>query len=334
MQKRGQFEIQFNWIFVLAVGAIILLFFSVIILKQKNASEQTTNLAVLKNLEAIFAGAEASTGTINFVDLPNVEINFECDRCSIGSTSKRFEIMSIFTPSKIKSNEMITWTLDWNLPYRVTNFLYLTSPNMRYVLVGDDGLASDIDENMPEELNKELAADASSIENKGDNKVRFIYFDGSISDGSGIPQEFSKMKDKDVTALKVSGNGDMGFVEFFEKNGDIFASSGNSYYLKKPSLMGAIFADDIEIYNCVMESAFKKLNIVTKIYQKKTQDLQNYYNNRGDGCANYHESANINIILGASEEFTYSNIENINSASALLEDQNKQAQLYSCALIY
>jgi len=334
MNKRGQFEIQFNWIFVLAVGAIILLFFSVIMIKQKGASEQTTNIFVLRNLEAILAGAEVSTGTVNFVDVPKVEIGFECNRYSIGSASKRFEIMNVFVPSKIKSNKLITWTLDWNLPYRVTNFLYLTSPTIKYVLIGNNDLAFSVNKNIPKELNKELIGSIADVVNKDDGKVRFVYFNDGVSDGSNVPSEFSKMSDKDVTALKVNGNKDTGFVEFFKKKGEEFVSSGTSYYLKEPSLIGAIFTDDIKMYDCVMKNVFKKLNIVTRIYQKKTESLKNYYISQGDSCANYHKSTDINIILGASTEFSPANIENINSASKALKQQNKQAQLYSCALIY
>lgn len=336
MQKRGQFEIQFNWIFVLAVGAIILLFFTSIMLKQKSASEQTTNIFVLKNIEAILAGAEVSTGTLNFVDLPKLEIEFECNKYRIGSASRSFEIMSVFTPSKIKSNKMITWTLDWNVPYRVTNFLYLTTPNIRYVLVGDNNLARKINKSMPKELNKELikVSDINNIKNKNDDMVRFVFFEINVD--NSVISEFDKMNYKDVTALKVNGNEDTGTIDFFEKdkNTDVFVSQGTSYYLKKPSLIGAIFTDDIKMYECVMENAFKKLKIVTKVYYQKTEDLKNYYIGQGDSCANHHGITDISTILGASANFDQPQILAIDSASIVLEQYNKQAQLYSCALIY
>lgn len=336
--KKAQFEIQFNWIFVLAAGAVILLFFSVAMFKQKSVSEQTTNLAVLRNLEAIITGAEVSTGTVNFLDTPKIEIDFECNQHRIGSASKRFEIISVFAPYSIKSNKMITWTLDWNLPYRVTNFLYLTSPNIRYILVGDDDLARDMNKTMPKELNKELVkvSELWEIENENDDKVRFVFF--NINVDNSVIQEFKKMKDEDVTALKVGTNGEIGTIEFFEKEGNIFSAKGTSYYLKKPSLIGAVFTDDVEMYNCVMNNAFKKLNIVTEIYKKKTEDLQSSYGT--SSCATYHTLENIDDIsryainIITSREFNLPKLESINLASKALEQQNKQAQLHSCALIY
>ena len=39
LKKRGAVEVQFNWIFILIIGAVILLFFGVIIAKQRSAAD-------------------------------------------------------------------------------------------------------------------------------------------------------------------------------------------------------------------------------------------------------------------------------------------------------
>ena len=338
MQKRGQFEIQFNWIFVLVAGALILLFFSVIMLKQKDISEQTTNQFISRNLKAIIASAEVSTGTLNFVDLPKVEIEFECNKYRIGSASRRFEIMSVFAPSKIKSNKMLTWTLAWNLPYRVTNFLYLTSPNIRYILIGDNDLAREINKTLPKELNKELVkpipTEINTIKNKNDHKVRFVFFDTNIE--NSVISEFDEMSSDDLTALKVyDADEDKGTIEFYKKGSTGFMLKGKSHYLKKPSLIGAIFTDNIEMYDCTVNNAFKKLKIVTEVYEKKSEILRDYYDSQGDNCKNYHDLTSLyNEILTASNEFNDANIAIINTHVDTLEQKNKDAQLYSCALIY
>jgi len=337
MKKRGQFEIQFNWIFVLAAGALILLFASVFVLKQKDISNRAVDQSVSNSLKAIIAGAEVSTDTLNFVDLPKVEIEFECGKYRVGSASRSFQIMSVFAPSKIESTRLMTWTLDWNIPYRVTNFLYLTSPNIRYILVGDetDNLAYKVNNSMPKELNKEWIkpGDVGNINDKNDAKVRFVFINTGL-DNSVVPK-FSKMRDKDVTALKVGGDENKGNVEFFEKKGNSFESKGTSYYLRLPSLVGAVFTEDIELYNCVMESAFKKLNIVTQIYEEKTKSMASYYSGQGDStCANDHGSGYLTAILTASGTFNNVNIQLIDSAADGLVVQNNDAQQDSCAGIY
>ena len=337
MKKRGQFEIQFNWIFVLAAGALILLFASVFVLKQKGISERTIDQSVSNSLKAIISGAEVSTDTLNFVELPRVEIEFECGKYRVGSASRSFQIMSVFAPSKIESTKLMTWTLDWNTPYRVTNFLYLTSPNVRHILVGGeaDSLAYKVNKSMPKELNKEWVkpGDIGAVKNRNDAKVRFVFFDTYV-DNSVLP-EFSKMRDKDVTALKVFGSENK--VEFFEKKGANFESKGISYYLRLPSLVGAVFTEDFEMYNCVMEGAFKKLNIVTKIYQKKTENMAGHYNGEGNhDCETDHLRglSKINTILSKSTQFNAGNIGDIDFAADELVGQNNYAQEHSCAGIY
>lgn len=335
MKKRGQFEIQFNWIFVLAAGALILLFASAFVLKQKGISERTIDQSVSNSLKAIIAGAEVSTDTLNFVELPKVEIEFECGKYRVGSASRSFQIMSVFAPSKIESNKLMTWTLDWNTPYRVTNFLYLTSPNVRHILVGSDSLAYEVNKSMPKELNKEWIkpGDIGTVKDKNDAKVRFVFFDTDVD--NSVLSEFSKMRIGDVTALKVVGDEDTGTVEFFEKKGSVFESKGTSSYLRLPSLVGAVFTEDFEMYNCVMENAFKKLNIVTQIYKKKTESMESYYHGQGDAvCANDHGSGNLDAILTASGRFNDVNIQVINSAANSLAQQNEDAQRNSCAGIY
>ena len=335
MKKRGQFEIQFNWIFVLVAGGLILLFASVFVLKQKDISDRTVDQSVSNSLKAIIAGAEASTDTLNFVDIPKLEIEFECGKYRVGSASRSFQIMSVFAPSKIESNRLLTWTLDWNTPYRVTNFLYLTSPNVRYILVGEGVLAGRVNKSMPGELNKRLIkpSEIGFVENRNDNKVRVVFVNTPVA--NSILSKFSKMKDKEVTALKVEGGGDEGGVEFFERNGNAFESKGTSYYLRIPSLVGAVFTEDVEVYKCIMENAFRKLNIVTQIYEKKTRAMKDYYTSEADpSCVTDHRLDSIITIKENSKKFDSGNILAIDSAADGLVLQNKDAQLHSCALIY
>ena len=143
------------------------------------------------------------------------------------------------------------------------------------------------------------------------------------------------MGDKDVTALQVEGDVDEGRIEFFEKNGNTFVSKGGSYYLRMPSLVGAVFTEDVEVYNCIMENAFRKLNIVTQIYEKKTKAMKDYYAAEADpSCVTDHRLGNINTIREKSKKFDSGNIIAIDSAADGLVLQNKDAQLHSCALIY
>ena len=328
--KKGVFEIQFNWIFVLAVGALILLFFSVIVLRQKGISEISTSDLILKNLEAILSGAEVSRGTVNLVDIPKTEIEFECSRYRIGKISKQFEVMSIFAPRNLETTKLITWTLEWSLPYRFTNSLYVTSPETRYIIVGNSNFARKVFNSLPNETQKDIYNNANEIVDKDDDKVRVVFFGNNAQ----IPGVFSSMPKGTVTALKISGDESKGELNFFDFENSQLSNKGTSYYIRLPALLGAIFADDIGTYECAMKNSFKKLNVITQVYNKKTNDMKAYYESRQDQCSQYHDDSQISLILSASNAFSLPNINGIDSASRNLEQQNNQAQLFSCALIY
>ena len=343
--KRGIVEIQLNWVFILAVGAFILLFFSVILLKQKSISETSTSSLILRNLEGILSGAEVSLGTVNTVSIPVTKMEFECNRYRIGGVSRQFEVMSIFTPSRMETNKLITWTLDWSLPYRVTNLLYLTSPKIRYIFVVEPDcilpenicFGKEIYNSTPDEIRKEIIdiGDIDSISDEGDKQVRMVFFDPP-NIAASIVSIHQSMKKSAVSILKVDGDEDSGSLNFYNFEGGSFVEKGTAYYIRKPALMGAIFSDDIDVYNCVMNNAFRKLGIVSQIYAAKTSDLNDYYLSQSSPCSIPHFQAlnEINTIKIQSENTINRDIGAINIAASTLEQKNKNAQLLSCALIY
>jgi hypothetical protein len=348
MKKRGLIELHFNWIFILIAGAIIFVFFINVVNKQKDLSEIKTSATIVTSLESILTGAQISTDTINIVDLPKVDIGFECNRYFIGAIPKQIKGNVIFAPNLLKGKKLITWALDWNMPYRVTNFLYLTDPQLRYVLVHDSNtqsIATKIYDELPQEMNKELIENINNFKNKNNYKVKFIFL---INPNNNVLTKLSNMANEDVTAINLTDIGtsniipSTGTIEFFQKKENTWESKGTTYYLKKESLFGAIFADDKDIYDCVMKKAFKKLNLVSKIYSERSEELSTNYGT-GTRCYSPHSSANIPIdsmkITSADElnNFPANGLPRMNAMKDYninIKNENQRAQLFSCALIY
>ncbi len=367
-KKKGAIEIQFNWIFILIIGAIILLFFFSIVKTQKTISEKKISTTIRRDIRAILTGAGVSTGTASLVEIPKTQINYDCEGYSIQKTNPIKPIVS-FSPDSINDIKLMLWALDWNIGYRVTNFLYITSPNIRYILVYKDNdqkiFVDIINETLPSEyieekkerkimMNKETIllddGDFIGLEDKNNYKVRFLFFDEK-PEGLDI-SELEGMKDEDVTAIKIEldnscGNNldCFGEVKFYKKDNNVFGSAeGSSYFIKLPGLIGAMFGD-LETYNCNMESAFKRLQIVTQIYLNKTRALKEYYTtqlnypcitimdeieNALDNIKNEVD----NILNDFDTEFDKQNLEDIYNTITQLEDLNDRAIKLSCAEIY
>jgi len=146
-------ETQLNWVFILIVGAIILGFFTFIVMKQKVSSEAKFSGKVSQQINTILVGAKVSSGTVQMIPTPELEIRFTCNDYYIGPASQRLGNRVVFAPEYLDGDELITWALDWSVPFKVSTFLYMTTPFIKYVVVD-----SDEDEKffnaLPDKLNK------------------------------------------------------------------------------------------------------------------------------------------------------------------------------------
>ena len=61
-----------------------------------------------------------------------------------------------------------------------------------------------------------------------------------------------------------------GELEFFNGNKD---SLGKNKFLKLESLLGAVFSNTEEFYNCTMKKAFERLNIINSVHNNRANNL-------------------------------------------------------------
>jgi len=352
MEKKAVIAVQFHWIFIIIAGGLILLFFGNLVFKHKDVADVQISATVLTDFDAILTGALVSTGTINVVDIPKFDMSFECDKYSIGNLRKQTLDRVIFAPDLIKGGTLIAYASDWSHPYRSSNFLYLTTPQVRYIIVDDkDDVGEYLNSTLPEEINKELIKilpdptppSSDPIENLNDYRVKYVFFNDPNVYPIQTLSKFANMPNQHITAIFIEPSLEaqqyLGHVTFFQKNGPLWEEiigTREGYYTKE-GLMAAVYSADHEMYKCGMDKAFDKLNIVTKIIKDRTQKLADNYL-QGSNCHDIYTSsgAMLNTIISNSNEFTYTNANQIMQQAGYqnLQTQNQRAQLYSCPLIY
>ncbi len=332
---------QFNWIFILIIGAAILLFFASIIFRQKDLSEVTAKTELLRDIESLIDGASVSLDTTNTIALSKSNIDVSCNKVSIGSTSKQYQNMIFFAPSPIKGSILVSQTLAFSIPYRSANLLYMTSQQARYILIGNSDFAKEINKTLPNELSKDnySSYDESKIKDLSNYKVRFVFINNNLP--ANIPRSLLKMPDSDVTALKISGDNQKGTLEFYQKNNNAWISRGSSVYVGKSSLIGAIYADKEELYSCNMRNVFSRAKIVTSVYDERANQIVNSSSTSSECKQAYIKALpKLNIIydslsnLAAASAFDIVNADKIISASKDVSIQNKETQKFSCPTIY
>jgi len=283
---------QFNWIFVLIAGALILVFFANVINTQTKFSRSKIAATVLNDIDAISTGAEVSRGTIQVINVPNLNLGFRCtETCSctysLSDTQVPYGDKVMFAPDLVKGIRMLAWTNDWSMPYRVSNMVLITSPEVRYIILEDannEDLVSDIFAELPprlmkiddsEELvfNKELVAknDLPNIQDLNNYKVKIIGFDG-FDLSREIPKNLQSMGDAFVTAIKISPNDRL--ISFYQKEGNSWSTDPTTLpFLEKSLLYAAIFAENPEMYRCGTERILHKMQFVTDVYKERTEGL-------------------------------------------------------------
>jgi len=271
--KKG-FELQFHWIFVLIAGALILAFFFNIAYKQKDVSQQKLQLTLATDVENIFTGAILSKETAQTLPVPPQGIAFECTetctcRFRIDKATKDFGDKAIFAPILLKDQELIVWTVALKLPYRATNLLYITNPNIKYYFVHDETkkqLFEEITKTIPPLIQYETITPSQmpGIKEQDYHHTKFILFE---TDPRTLDNSFRKAS---ASAIKIDQNG----ITFYEKSGTELRTVKKLGYAGLPSIYAAIFAEDATMYECGLRTAFRKLSYISQIYAERAAELE------------------------------------------------------------
>ncbi len=298
MEKKAQVEITFHWIYVLIAGAVILLFFIGIVVKQKATAEENLATDVVQILESIFTGAGVSEQTKNFIDTSSLVDYSLYFSCADGITeygipslaSVQNTVDTIFAPSALQAPQLILWSLPYQFPFKVMNFLLVTASNIKYVLVSEGGgfqdefldAAFDEEERLRIDVEEASRLTANTINPGKAFHVRFIFLDGLSPQ---LPASVQEMDDDTVSAVVFSSGGRVETAEYYEKKGTTFQKMAGKSQVSLISLGGerdaakyaAIFAGTAEMYDCTMQKAWQRLLYLVDIYQEKLSSIQEYY---------------------------------------------------------
>jgi len=347
-------------------GALILGFFFMIIQNQRTSSDQKLSADVSIKLDSILTSAQQSAGTTFDIEVPRASFLF--DACAeqgkgtltVGGVSL-IKTRAMFAPTVIKSvrNKMLLHTQAWSLPFKATNFLYLTSPDIRYIFI-QNGIANrfvtGMNPIMPNGSNAEIFGNCGDqYLDKNNYNVRFIIFDSNLDDVSECLTEgsFSSMADEDVTAVVFKKTDDTaitsladlesyGTVEFWQR-GQVNADLTTSSFAGMPSVLGAIITDTYTNYECSMKQAFAQLNVVAEVYQGKHAAIDLIgANELSTQCISDYDSATLEDALtrlvtdasSLSDDIAEQQISNLFTYKSILENHNHLFQLHSCPLLY
>jgi len=248
--KKGQ-SAEFNWIFVIVAGAIILIFFSVFALRFKDLQDKKDSAEIARNIDNLIYGFSATTqyNTVSAGFIFDLKLN--CDDFIVNDYYEQsLGNKIVFGAKEIKSKTLVIWTKDFNKPFKVATLAYIINPNQDYYLIGDNSL-NDFPNVLEENIHK---VNSLSKNNSG----VFVFF--------SEPNNLNDLKTR-------------GKVIIVNNDTVKFVNSGKeAKYFDEATLLAAIFSEDYDNYKCNLDKLTEEYENLLKIYYGKANYLSNFGN--------------------------------------------------------
>jgi len=281
MFKKGQVNEQFNWIFSLLAGAIILMFFIFVILQIKGVSESKLAVEVINSFDGILAGSEASPNTFNNIDSIN-SLSFDVD-CRIEGLSSYMSILGddvkiplgnkiVFSPGIINGKKIKIYNDPIGVPFYVANSLLISDSETIFFFY---------DPNFSTELNKiyeDFPGNFSPmkfplIDQSLKSYDRIVVISDSSPDLSDatLDKSWNLIKKKNVNWITIDGLS----TTFFKKTKKdrFFENLGTVSLPNQEFLYYLIFSKNLDIYKCNFARITEKTRNIASIYQYKAREL-------------------------------------------------------------
>ena len=319
MDKKGEGE-QFNWIFVIVAGAIILGFFVLFTFKYIELQEKRQDVDTVRffgsrvlsasaNLQVGSGGAAVDSDENNGLRFGyNVELGSLCraNESTIlvnkGSTAwYKLNDEIVFMNKDMKVSALDLWILPWYFPFHITNFLYLADPKTNFYFVYDQSTKDIVDNLGVSGVFKVQETDVSQLNIKSNSKV--VYF---------LSSEPSVMNVKNIK--KNISNVDFVYIDLTSKSASFFLentwSSPTKFYTtqdNKGQLYGAIFSNDADNFGCNVNRSLSRVQYVSGIYSDRARLL---------GQLDRSSSCHYNEIAMSLDQFSKGNINLVDSLNA------------------
>jgi hypothetical protein len=361
LTKRG-FALQFSWIFVLIGGAIFLGFFISLIRNLDVGESQQTSQESTQELDSLLRISSAVSDTQKIVLFKaEKEIIFSCIdevseyRIEGAIKSARYDYNVIFSPDKLRDDEMVIQASVFEAPFRVIPVVYLTDKKIEYVFVGNSPLINIIFNSMPSGAIKKSISRDEFMNNYPDNNYDHVVFvlDDDDEDLLGVYlSQFNNAKNRVFAVMFTTyGNIDWGEIKFYKYVSNSFTLDGSKVPFLETSLdqqksilaLGGVISHNREIYECNLKKMLRRLALMAELHNQRLNVYKDYYAtaptaNTPLDCNQYYRGAQGNLsIMAYAEEPALSLGDFMNTRVAInyLESINRLIMILGdCARIY
>jgi len=347
--KKGIIEIGFSWIFILIAGTVILGLFVYVGFSQGDSFKKMMNVGMLEDLNSIFISAQISKGTSVPFNIPKTDLKFDCNTYSIEGISHSLAGQFVFAPEKLSTDNLIAWSESWNLGFRITNFLFLTSPYIKYYIVYDANdyevaaFAEKMYDDMPNTISKELLPIGyGAIKDENYEKIVVLFLNKGLDYVPEIdmynPENFKKYKKDEIIFINTNSFDtktiEKSLITQISFKNKIFESMNDGNHLTiydESALYGAFISGSYELTSCVLGRAFFKASDVIEVYRYRLEKLDSPICNYNYELARSELDSMLSN-LRAKDGIV--NIDNLKYNIVQIVGINDILETFSCSLLY
>lgn len=251
MNKKAQAE-QFNWIFVILAGSIILAFFMFFAFKymalQEKREALTTARTIQESVELLKTG-ELYLDAEQFKLGQQTRIETTCleqaQKIYINRLAEEeIEDAILFMPKDQTTTAFAAWTNAYKAPFQVTNVIYMAPQNKEIEIIYDEQTREQVEAlEIPEVFKSKKRMQATTED--------VIYIT------STAPANAKRYINLRTNQVRIEGK------EIATNN--------------RALALGALFTDDAEDYECLIKKAKEKQKLMVQLYTLKAGYLKTQY---------------------------------------------------------
>lgn len=346
--KKADISIQFNWIFILVAGIVLLAFFVGITVWQGEKAREQRNLKTTQNMEATITNAEQSVlnskSVMRSFKIQESELNIYCNEFSeirIKNSAFSVDLQNkiLFSRENLNAGTLYLWISNWEVPFKVAPFVFMDDGSTMFVFVNNtaqQGALTSLYKSFVYNISKEITNNIGSFEDRGFRHYRIVFYNQTKDYIENVQlYNFNDFSAVNILPGKFASFGEYGMVEFYGKKGDLLKFQGEKPFLMEDSLFGAIFSQDHNFYECAMKKAVFRLNWVSQAYAYKAKKLKEKYEDLGNDCKEFYFWPDVYAEkLGLTTFSNESFVSAFENSVALNKFNTDLTKVYRCATLY
>ncbi len=263
--KRGITSSTFKFILAAIAGALIFLFFIRFSFQSVETSSLLEERELIEHfndhLEA-FGISEQSYKTINLFD--ETTLQFDCTFIGNKGYTRNFNKL-VFAPQTLTGEAITAWTRTWSFPFPIANLYYLSTDNVRTIVVYNQNTLSLIQKlNIPHTFNIQYTT-AQNLD------LPQLHANARSLDALNIIYLYDIPNPQAIIAALPNTNLHLAEINPVSHTFTIYTTGTNGFYLGEEMLPGIFFAPDNA--PCIITAALERLQQVALVYSQKASLL-------------------------------------------------------------